>query len=342
MGPELADFKNHAKLAAWIGSCAIQLLLLVSAFSLAGEPGKITIVNSSLTPHNLVFLIPKELGLYKKYGVEAEVVQVTGGLSMKSLASGSAPLAFTGSTLAITTALAGLDIAIVLGITNRIGYDIWARPEIKTPSALKGKKFAIATYGGPSHTAALLMLRYFKLDDRRDGIVFLTLGSEPARVQALLSGTVDATLADPSVAAVLKDKGFSYLGNFADLGIPVTGNTLVTTKRYLRENAGIVEAVIKATVDGIAYILNPANRAQVTATLAKHLRLSDERASSGYENVTRFLERKPYPDMEAIRRTVETMATWNSKASQLKPEEIVDVSLLRKLDEAGFIDRLMR
>ena len=342
MGPRLANLKNKAKLFASSGFHAITLLVLISTSSSAGEPEKITIINSSLTPHNLVFLIPKELGLYKKYGVEAEVVQVTGGLSMRTLASGYAPLAFTGSTLAITTALAGLDVVIVLGITNRINYDIWARPDIKSPAALRGKKFAIATYGGPSHTAAVLMLKYFKLNDKRDGIVFLTMGSEPARVQALLSGTVDATVADPSVAAVLKDKGFSYLGNFVDLGIPVTGNTLVTTKRYLRENAGIVEAVIKATVEGIAYILNPVNRSHVTAVLAKHLRLSDDRASSGYENITRLLERKPYPSMEAIKRTIETMATWNPKASQLKAEDIVDVSILRKLDDAGFIDGLRR
>ncbi len=314
----------------------------MSVFSLAGEPEKVTIINSSVTPHNMVFLIPKELGLYKKYGVDVDVVQVTGGLSMRTLASGYAPLAFTGSTLAITTAQAGLDVVIILGITNRLTYDIWARPEIKIPGALRGKKFAIATYGGPSHIAAVLMLRHFKLDEKRDEITFLTIGSEPARVQALLSGSVDVTVSDPSVAAVLKEKGFSYLGNFADLGIPVTGNTMVSTKRYVRENPGIVEAIIKATVEGIAYILNPVNRSRATAVLAKHLRLSDDRARNGYDNVIRLLERKPYPSMEAIKRTIETMATWNPKASQLKAEDIVDVSILTKLDEAGFIDRLQR
>jgi hypothetical protein len=46
--------------------------------------------------------------------------------------------------------------------------------------------------------------------------------------------------------------------------------------------------------------------------------------------------------MEAVKRTIETMATWNPKASQLKAEDIVDVSILTKLDEAGFIDRLQR
>lgn len=340
MGLKLVSLENRAKLFARSAFFDAAFLLLISALSLAGEPEKVTIINSSLTSHNLVFLIPKELGLYKKYGVEVEVVQVTGGLSMRTLASGYAPLAFTGSTLAITTAQAGFDVVIILGITNRINYDIWARPEIKIPSALRGKKFAIATFGGPSHTAAVLMLKHFKLDDKRDGIAFLTIGSEPARVQALLSGTVDATVSDPSVSAVLKDKGFSYLGNFADLGISVTGNTLVSTKRYVRENAGTVEAIVKATVDGIAYILNPANRSNVTRLLAKHLRLSDERARNGYDNVIRLLEKKPYPSMEAIKRTIETMATWNPKASQLKPEDIVDVSILTKLDEAGFIDSL--
>lgn len=342
MGHRLVVMKNRAKLFARSVFLSIAFLVLITALLLGGEPEKVTIINSSLTPHNLVFLIPKELDLYKKYGVDVDVVQVTGGLSMRTLVSGYAPLAFTGSTLAITTAQAGFDVVIILGITNRINYDIWARPEIKIPGALRGKKFAIATFGGPSHTAAVLMLKHFKLDDKSDGIAFLTIGSEPARVQALLSGTVDATVSDPSVSGVLKEKGFSYLGNFADLGILVTGNTMVSTRRYVRENAGMVEAVTKATVEGIAYILNPANRSHVTTVLAKHLRLSDERARSGYDGVIRLLERKPYPAMEAIKRTIETMATWNPKASQLKADDIVDVSILTKLDEAGFIDKLRR
>jgi NitT/TauT family transport system substrate-binding protein len=318
------------------------VFLLVSVTSFAGEPDRVNIINSSVTPHNIVFLIPKDLGLYRKYGIDVDVIQITGGLSMRTLVSGSAPMAFTGSTLAITTARAGFDVVILLGITNRLTYDIWARPEIKSASALRGKKFGIATFGGPSHTAAVLMLKHFKLDDKRDGITFLTIGSEPARVQALLSGGVDATVADPSVAAALRDKGFSYLGNFADLGIPVTGNTLVSTKRYVRENPGIVETVIKATVEGIAYTLNPANRSYVIAVLAKHLRLSEKRAMTGYEDLVRVLERKPYPNMEGIRNTVETMPAWSSKGSPIKAEDIVDVSILTKLEEAGFMDRLQR
>src|SRR5262245_16302649 len=110
MGLKLVSLENRVKLFARSVFFDAAFLLLISALSLAGEPEKVTIINSSLTSHNLVFLIPKELGLYKKYGVEVEVVQVTGGLSMRTLASGYAPLAFTGSTLAITTAQAGFDV----------------------------------------------------------------------------------------------------------------------------------------------------------------------------------------------------------------------------------------
>ncbi len=176
---------------------------------------------------------------------------------------------------------------------------------------------------------------------KRDHITFLTIGSEPARVQALLSGAVDVTIANPAISGAVKEAGFSYLGNFADMGIPVAGNALVSTKRYINEHSPAIEAFIKGTVEGIAYILDPANRDVVTQMLGKHLRLPPKVASRAYQQeLIPILERKPYPNMEALKNTLQVMAAWNPKVSTLKAEDLVDTSILQKIDEDGFLDRL--
>ncbi len=226
---------------------------------------------------------------------------------------------------------------MILGITNLLTYDIWAKPEIKRPENLKGKRLAISGFGSSSHVASFLMLKHFGLDEKRDGITFLVIGDEPTRVQALITGRIDATIADPSVSGPLKERNFSYLGNLQQLGVPFVNNSVATTRRFIKERPRMVEAVVKTIVEGNAYMLNPANRMTVTGILAKHLRLSQKEADKAYEDLLPKVERKPYPNMDAVKATIQVMGLGNPKIAQLKAEDLVDVSILDRLVQSGFV-----
>jgi hypothetical protein len=47
---------------------------------------------------------------------------------------------------------------------------------------------------------------------------------------------------------------------------------------------------------------------------------------------------KPYPSIDALRNVQKLMAAMNPKVASLKPEEIVEPRIIRRLDESGFID----
>ena len=185
--------------------------------------------------------------------------------------------------------------------------------------------------------ASFLTLQHFNIDEKKDRITFLAIGDEPTRAQALIAGRIDATIVDPSVSAPLKERGFSYLGNLQQLGVPFVNNALVSTRRYLKEYPRTAEAVVKSIVEGNAYMLNPANRAKVTEILGKYLRLREKEAEKAYEDLLPKVERKPYPSMDAVKATIQVMGLRNPKIAQLKPEELVDVSILQKLEQTGFV-----
>jgi NitT/TauT family transport system substrate-binding protein len=226
---------------------------------------------------------------------------------------------------------------MILGITNRLTYDIWAKPAIKRPEDLKNKTLAISSFGSSSHLASFLMLKHFGLDEKRDGITFLVIGDEPTRAQALLGGRIDATIVDPSVSGPLKERNFSYLGNLEQLGVPFVNNSVTTTRRYLKEHPRTVEAIVKTIVEGNAFMLNPENRATVTGILAKNLRIPQKEAEKAYEDLLPKVERKPYPNMDAVKATIQIMGLRNPKIAQLKPEDLVDVSILKQLEQSGFV-----
>lgn len=308
------------------------------ASTYAQEPEKLVIGHSNLRNDIAALWVPKELGIFRKHGVDATIVLITGGARMtQALLSGSAPMAFTGATPVVTAVGGGADSVVILGINNKLTYDIWAKAEIKKPDELKGKTIGISGFGSSSHVASFLMLQHFNLDEKRDRITFVAIGDEPTRAQAVLAGRIDATLMDASISGQIKGKGPTYLGNLEQLGVPFVNNALVTTRAFLKERPKPSEAVVRAIVEGNAFILNPANRTTVTNIIARYLRLAADDAKQAYDDLIPKVERRPYPNLDAIKATIQIMGARNPKIAQMKTEDIVDTSILRRLDQSGFI-----
>jgi hypothetical protein len=64
-------------------------------------------------------------------------------------------------------------------------------------------------------------------------------------------------------------------------------------------------------------------------------------AEDGYQELlTRGgLEKKPHPSLEGVRNVQRLMQISNPRVGGVKLEEIIDRSIMRKLDDSGFIDR---
>ena len=327
--------KRSQKITSWMFALP---LLLACQVGWTQELEKVVIGHSSLR-NDIAFLwVPQKLGIFRKNGLDPTIVFIPGGVRMiQAIVAGSAVAGSVGATLVSSAVAGGADTVMILGITNRLTYDIWAKPEIKRPEDLKSKTLAISGFGSSSHLASFLMLKHFGLDEKRDSITFLAIGDEPTRAQALISGRIDATIVDPSVSGPLKERSFSYLGNLQDLGVPFVNNSVATTRRFLKEHPRTAEAIVKTIIEGNAYTLNPANRTTVTAILGKNLRVPQKEADKAYEDLLPKVERKPYPSMEAVKATVHVMGLRNPKIAQLKPEDLVDVSILQKLEQIGFI-----
>ena len=302
------------------------------------ELEKIVIGHSSLR-NDIAFLwVPQQVGIFRKNGLDPTIVFIPGGVRMiQAIVAGSAVAGSVGATLVSSAVASGSDAVMILGITNRLTYDVWAKPQIKWPEDLKGKTLAISGFGSSSHVASFLMLKHFGLDEKRDGITFLAIGDEPTRAQALITGRIDATIVDPSVSGPLRERSFSHLGNLQELGVPFVNNSVATTRRFLKDHARMAEAIVRTIVEGNAYMLDPANRTTVTAILAKNLRLPQKEAERAYEDLLPKVERKPYPSMEAVKATVQIMGLRNPKIAEIKPEDLVDISILQKLEQIGFI-----
>jgi NitT/TauT family transport system substrate-binding protein len=85
--------------------------------------------------------IAKEAGYFTAEGLDVELIRVGGSSRMvAAMLGGSAPLIQAGAPAALAANLAGSDVVIIAATGTVSPFRLMARPEIRQPADLKGKK----------------------------------------------------------------------------------------------------------------------------------------------------------------------------------------------------------
>jgi len=86
----------------------------------------------------------------------------------------------------------------------------------------------------------------------------------------------------------------------------------------------------------VAFIRIPENKPQVVESLAKGLRLKRiDDAEEGYQSMLSIYERKMYPSVDGVRNVIRLLGAGNEKIRRLKAEELVDDSVVKRLEKEG-------
>jgi NitT/TauT family transport system substrate-binding protein len=309
----------------------------------AAEPSKVLLAHGAISANVAPLWIAKEQGLYRKYGVDAELVFIIAGRAAQAMLAGQVPVGLVGATHVTNAVTGGGDLAMILGLQNTLDYLFIARPAIKRGEDLKGKKVAIGTPAGSASLATYVALDHLGLVPRRDQIVLLGVGGVPERLGALRSGSVEATSLSPEFGQVVVGEGYRVLVDTGKENVPFQSSGIVVSRSFMRSNPQLVENLAKATVEGVAFVHKPANKEIVLKSLGRNLRLDKpDRVEKAYQSLIGEVPKKPCPSMEGVASVLKLMAQHglNAKATQVAPEEIADLSLCKKFEESGFFRSL--
>src|SRR5919109_2125497 len=164
--------------------------LILPRDSLAAD--RIRLGLSSISATNGSVWVAEEKGLFKKHGIDVEVIVIGGGGArvISSLIAGEIQFSVGGGEGSIRSQLKGVENIIVASTLTKGLQRILARPEIKTHQDLKGKRVGITQFGSAGHLVLVLMLKKWNL--RPDQVQLVQLGSSPAMLLSLDKGGVDA------------------------------------------------------------------------------------------------------------------------------------------------------
>lgn len=322
---------------------AVALLVLVSATARAQD--KVRIGLSSISATSGSIWVAEEKGLFKKHGLDAEVIIIGGGASrvVSSLIAGEIQFSVGGGDAVIRAGLRGADGVLAASPMKTGLQRMMVRPEIKTPADLKGKSIAVTRFGSASHWVLQLFLRKWGM--RTEDIKMLQLGSSPAMFASLEKGGVDGAVFTIPTFFLAEERGYRILADPVEMEIYYLQNSVDTTRSYIKRNRDQALRVVKVLCEGLAYFQK--NKKESIEVLQKKLRIQ-----SAQERDVKYLElsyqlladhfynRVPYANPKAIETTLEFISSEEPKAKGADPRQFLDESLVREVEASGFIKAL--
>jgi ABC-type nitrate/sulfonate/bicarbonate transport system substrate-binding protein len=111
--------------------------------------------------------------------------------------------------------------------------------------------------------------------------------------QAITQNIIDGGYLGYAYGAQLERQGYRMLGDLMKMGIPYQGLGMIAKRSLIDRTPEIPERTLRAMVEAIAYVNNPANKSAVVKTLTRELRLSKiEDAQAGYEMMRTLYDKK--------------------------------------------------
>jgi NitT/TauT family transport system substrate-binding protein len=228
---------------------------------------------------------------------------------------------------------------VIIGSTGTVSpFRLIARPEIKQPSDLKGKKAGITTFGSTSDQVMRIALKQFNLDPAKD-VAMLTFGAQPEAFAALMNGIVQvAALSYPLYPKAVKS-GMRELVNFADLGVEDINGTVITTRAFVAQQRDTALRFMRAFTRGMQRYRTDKEFSK--KVLGKYGKINDEEILEGtWQDYAPTLQKTPRPSLKAVQFMIENQ--FAGKKPLPKPEQFVDFSIIDQLEKSGFFDSLNR
>ena len=285
-----------------------------------------------------VLFVARDAGIFHKHGIDPTVVNVRNAqVGMSALASGETQFHVGSATgTSIGAMAAGIDLAFIAGLINKLDGTFVVAPNIRTPADLKGKRIGVQSIGGGVWMFSMLAFEHWGLNPERDQIQFRIIGDQSVMAQALTQNVIDGAYLGYTFGAQMERQGYRVLADLAKIGVPYQGLGVMARRSLVERNPDLAERSLRAMVETIAYINNPNNKAAVMRSLAKDLRLSKvEDAQAGYDMMKTLYDRRIYPNVDGLRNVIRLLASNSEPIRKLKVEEIIDDRIARKLEKEG-------
>ena len=285
--------------------------------------------------------ITKEAGLFKKNGLDVNLIFIPGGpTAAASMLAGEVQAVAMAGPAVVTSNLAGTDLVMIAGMVNTFAFQIVTVKGIISAQQLKGKRVGVNRFGTAPDIAARFALRRMGIDPSE--VTILQLGEQSTRLMAMKAGQLDAAIVLPPITTLAQREGMHVLMDMSELGAEFQITGLASGQGFINKSRPSALKLMRAFVEGIHFYKT--RKKESMGIIAKYMRTNDTEAVEATWDyfANKIVARKPYPTAQGIKALLDLAAKERPEAAKVPPERIMNSTLLKELDDSGFIDRLYR
>lgn len=285
-----------------------------------------------------------ERGMFKKYGIDAQMVQVrNGALSVATLVAKEVEAVWPAQSTILSTNAGGVKLTCIGGPVNKIPRNLMVRKEIRNAEDLRGKTVGVQSIGGGLWLQTMIILDHLGVDPDKHGIKVRVIGDEATLAQAMITNNIDFGVITYGLSETLYPQGFKSLVDAAEIPAPYQGPEVCGLRESIASRNEFYLRVTKGLAESVAYILDDNNKADVTKVIAKNLRLNKPEVIEGsYKVLRKMTTLDMAPNAAAFKSVQRILARINPKITQVDLNEVIDASFVRNLETNGFLPDLRR
>ncbi|MFI5012003.1 MAG: ABC transporter substrate-binding protein [Hyphomicrobiales bacterium] len=286
--------------SAKFGLSSISTILAGSLFALlaaqpiparAADPAKIRVMTYNGAYTSLPVHVAKDMGFYAKHDLDAELLVMNSGpAGVAALLGGSLDFIEPPTDQIIENAVRGTDLKIVVGNEVKNFYVLIGAKRESFPNAdqgypavmkdLKGKRIGVNALGATTHLMTNALLKGGGLTP--DDVSYLAVGSATTALAAWQADRIDVQMAFtpfPEIIAALgtgrplvdlsKGQGPSELQALGG-----AFEAFSAKGSFIKEHPDVVDAFIKAHIDAITWMKDPANRQKLVEIVNQYVNVA--------------------------------------------------------------------
>jgi ABC-type nitrate/sulfonate/bicarbonate transport system substrate-binding protein len=264
---------------------ALFLVLWLFAETSAQETRKVRLAYSAFSISFLNVFLARDAGLFKKQGLEPELIQMAGPLPIAALAAGEIDY-LTGYTTGIIATGQGAPLKGIMVSLRKPPFYLIADPAIQKPSDLTGKRIGVDRIGSLQHLVARLLLKTKNVDAEK--VLFTQTGSVSNTVTSLGQSAVSAAVLSGPHNVIMTQKGFRQIGAADDLPMQFPTSGLVVNEAKLKSDADRIKSVIRVMLD--AHAFSQREKSWVINYIRDKWKLEQKTAETVYEQWRAILQ----------------------------------------------------
>jgi len=237
----------HALYRRGLGIVLVFFLLLQTYEALWAQDAKrVRMAYSAFSISFLNVFIARDAGLFKKHGLEVELIQMAGPLPVAALAAGEIDY-LTGYTTGIVATGQGAPLKGIMISLRKPPFYLLAEPAVHRPGDLVGKRIGVDRIGSLQHLVVRLLLKAKGTDPEK--VIFTQTGSVSNTVTSLGQGAVSAAVLSGPHNVIMSQKGFRQIGAADELPMNFPTSGLVVNEARLKSDAARIKSVIRVMLD---------------------------------------------------------------------------------------------